>query len=87
MMPPGPGWVLGEFVGYNDPTNMTFALEDLDQLEDVPGGLFTRVILPVVLPSGQCYQAWAYVFPEDRLPRLSREAVELTSGDWSPYLC
>ena len=83
---PGPGWVVGEFIGYEDETVLEAALQDLDQLEDVEGGLFQRMILPVVLDSGHRYGAWTYVFPVDRLPRLEREAVELPGGDWGAYL-
>jgi gamma-glutamylcyclotransferase (GGCT)/AIG2-like uncharacterized protein YtfP len=84
--PPGPGWVTGEFVGYEDEAALNAALEDLDQLEDVEGELFERRILPVVLDSGHRYHAWVYVFPEERLPRLEREAIELPGGDWGAYL-
>lgn len=86
LPPPGPGWVTGEFAGYEDEGALEGALEDLDQLEDVAGDLFQRVLVPVVLASGHRYQAWAYVFPPDRLPRLEREGVELSSGDWNAYL-
>jgi gamma-glutamylcyclotransferase (GGCT)/AIG2-like uncharacterized protein YtfP len=83
---PGPGWVVGEFVGYEDEAELEAALQDLDQVEDVEGGLFERRILPVLLDSGHRYAAWVYVFPEDRLPRLEKEAVERTDGDWGEYL-
>lgn len=83
---PEPGWVAGEFIGYEDETALNAALQDLDQLEDVEGELFERRILPVRLDSGHRYLAWAYVFPQDRLPRLMLEAVELPGGDWSSYL-
>jgi gamma-glutamylcyclotransferase (GGCT)/AIG2-like uncharacterized protein YtfP len=86
QLPPGPGWVVGEFVGYEDEQALESAALDLDQLEDVDGGLFERVLLPVVLASGHRYQAWVYVFPEDRLGRLEREGVELPDGDWRAYL-
>ena len=39
-----------------------------------------------LLASGHRYQAWVYVFPEDRLPRLELEGVELPEGDWIAYL-
>ena len=84
--PPGPGWVVGEFVGYGDEGEQDAALEDLDQLEDVEGGLFARRVLPVVLDSGLRYGAWVHLFEADRLLQLEREAVELTPGDWAPYL-
>ena len=84
--PPGPGWVAGEFAGYEDETALASALGDLDQLEDVAGDLFQRVLLPVTLGSGHRYTAWVYVFPADRLGRLAREGVELVSGDWKEYL-
>jgi len=84
--PPGPGWVKGDFVGYEDETELHSALEDLDPLEGVEEGLFSREILPVVLEGGATYQAWVYLFHVERLPRLQREAVELTDGDWAPYL-
>lgn len=84
--PPGPGWVAGEFVGFEDEADLEAALADLDQLEDVEGGLFLRELRPVRLASGHAYQAWVYLFPGDRLPRLEREGVELASGDWSEYL-
>jgi gamma-glutamylcyclotransferase (GGCT)/AIG2-like uncharacterized protein YtfP len=83
---PGPGWVAGEFIGYEDEQALDNALQDLDQLADVEGGLFERRILPVLLDSGHRYQAWIYVFSEERLPRLERDAVELPGGDWGAYL-
>lgn len=83
---PGPGWVRGDFVGYDDERDLDSALADLDPLEGVEEGLFTREILPVALEGGQRYQAWAYVFHVERLPRLEREAVEVRDGDWAPYL-
>jgi gamma-glutamylcyclotransferase (GGCT)/AIG2-like uncharacterized protein YtfP len=86
---PGPesgGWVAGEFLGYEDEADLEAAVQDLDQMEDVAGGLFERRIVPVLLDSGHRYQAWAYVFPEDRRPRLEKEAVELPGGDWRGYL-
>lgn len=84
--PPGPGWVAGEFVGYAEGAELEAALADLDTVEGVAEQLYLRLPLPVILDSGHRYQAWAYVFPEDRLPRLLREAVEITDGDWAPYL-
>ncbi|BDU75049.1 gamma-glutamylcyclotransferase family protein [Mesoterricola sediminis] len=84
--PPGPGWVRGVFVGYEDADALASAVADLDPLEGADTGLFERIALPVVLDSGHRYAAWAYVFPADRLPRLEREAVELPSGDWKAYL-
>jgi len=84
--PPASGWVTGSFIGYADEGALEAALQDLDQLEDVDGGLFERRILPIRLEAGPQYHAWVYLFPEDRLPRLEREAVELAVGDWSPYL-
>lgn len=81
-----PGWVAGEFLGYEDEADLEAAVQDLDQVEDVAGGLFERRIVPVLLDSGHRYRAWAYVFPEDRLPRLEKEAVELPGGDWRDYL-
>jgi gamma-glutamylcyclotransferase (GGCT)/AIG2-like uncharacterized protein YtfP len=83
---PGPGWVLGDFVGYEDEEALDAALADLDTLEGVEEELYLRRAVPVLLDGGQRFVAWAYVFPEDRLPRLAREALELASGDWSPYL-
>jgi hypothetical protein len=77
---------VGEFVGYDDEDDLAMALLDLDQVEDVEGGLFERQVLPVLLESGHRYAAWVYVFPEDRLQRLEREAVELPGGDWGGYL-
>ena len=47
--PPGEGWVRGDFVGYEDAAELDSALADLDPLEGVEEGLFTREILPVVL--------------------------------------
>lgn len=84
--PPGPGWVVGEFVGYEDEVALAQALADLDQLEGVAEDLFERRVRPVVLDGGQRYGAWVYAFPEDRLPRLAREAVEVPDGDWAAYL-
>lgn len=84
--PPGPGWVTGDFVGYDDEEALDSAVADLDPLEGVEEELYLRRLLPVVLDSGHHYEAWAYVFPEERLPRLLREAVELPDGDWGPYL-
>lgn len=85
-LPPGLGWVRGVFVGYADDADLQSALDDLDPLEGVEEGLFTREVLPVVLEGGPIYKAWAYVFHVERLPRLEQEAVELPDGDWGPYL-
>ena len=76
----------GDFVGYEDETDLDCALADLDPLEGVEEGLFTREVLPVVLEGGHRFTAWAYVFHVERLPRLEREAVEIQDGDWAPYL-
>jgi gamma-glutamylcyclotransferase (GGCT)/AIG2-like uncharacterized protein YtfP len=84
--PPGAGWVVGEFVGYGDEEGLEVALADLDQVEDVEGGLYVRRLLPIILDSGDRYVAWVYLFENDRLIQLERRAVELPSGDWSPYL-
>jgi gamma-glutamylcyclotransferase (GGCT)/AIG2-like uncharacterized protein YtfP len=78
--------VRGDFVGYEDEADLASALADLDPLEGVEEGLFTREVLPVVLEGGHRYQAWVYAFPMERLPRLEREAVELPDGDWASYL-
>ena len=85
-LPPGFGWVVGEFVGYEDGEDLDAALKNLDQMEGVVEGLFERQVVPVLLEGGQSYAAWTYVFPVDRQPRLEREAVELVDGAWSPYL-
>lgn len=84
--PPGPGWVRGEFLGYEDDQDLESALADLDPLEGVEEDLFSREILPVILEGGQRYQAWVYLFHVERLPRLERDAVELPDGDWASYL-
>ena len=84
--PPDPGWVRGDFVGYEDGADLEAALADLDPLEGVQEGLFTREVLPVLLEGGHRYQAWVYVFHVERLPRLEREAVEVLGGDWASYL-
>lgn len=84
--PPGTGWVAGEFVGYDDDLALESALADLDPLAGIELGRFERRILPVWLDASHHYQAWVYVFPEDRLPRLQREGLELPDGDWRPYL-
>lgn len=84
--PPGSGWVTGTFVGYEDSADLEAALADLDPLEGVEEGVFTREILPVILEGGPRYHAWVYVFHVERLPRLEREAVEVPDGDWAPYL-
>jgi gamma-glutamylcyclotransferase (GGCT)/AIG2-like uncharacterized protein YtfP len=84
--PPGPGWVRGEFVGYEDEADLGSALADLDPLEGVEEGVFARELLPVLLEGGQRYLAWVYLFHVERLPRLVREAVEVLAGDWAPYL-
>ncbi len=84
-LPPGPGWVVGEFIGYGDEDELASALSNLDQLEGVEEGLFELRMVPVLLEGGQTYAAWAYVFPVERLPRLEREAVELAEGDWAMY--
>ena len=76
----------GDFVGYEDEADLDCALADLDPLEGVEEGLFTREVLPVVLEGGHRFKAWAYVFHVERLPRLEREAVEIQDGDWAPYL-
>jgi hypothetical protein len=84
--PPGPGWVVGEFVGYEDPESLQQAVENLDSLLGIEEGRSLRLPVPVLLEGGQVYKAWAWVFHVERLPRLEREAVEILDGDWSPYL-
>lgn len=84
--PPGPGWVVGDFVGYEDEAALENALADLDELEDVAGGLYERLLAEVLLASGHRMLAWTYVFPEVREQTLARVAVELPDGDWEPYL-
>lgn len=85
-LPPGPGWVTGAFVGYEDEADLEAALADLDPLEGVSEDLFERRLLPVLLASGQTYVAWVYLFPSERSLQLEREAVALPQGDWAPYL-
>ncbi|MBL0312206.1 MAG: gamma-glutamylcyclotransferase [Holophagaceae bacterium] len=85
-LPPGAGWVVGEFIGYEDEEDLDSALDNLDQLEGLAEGRFERKMVPVLLVSGQTYAAWAYVFPVERSLRLEREGVELLDGDWSGYL-
>ena len=41
--------------------------------------------VPVRLEGHLRYGAWAWLFPEDRLPRLEREAIEVPDGDGSAY--
>lgn len=86
ILPPGAGWVAGEFIGYEDDVDLQSALDNLDQLEGVAEGLYNRTMVPVLLESGQTYAAWAYVFPVERLLRVEREGVELPGGDWAAYL-
>ncbi len=85
-LPPGPGWVVGEFVGYDDAETLEAAVENLDALEGTTEDRTERRLLPVLLEGGQVYKAWSWVHPEDRLPRLEREGLELKSGDWKDYL-
>jgi gamma-glutamylcyclotransferase (GGCT)/AIG2-like uncharacterized protein YtfP len=84
--PPAAGWVRGEFVGYEDGVDLESALENLDPLEGVEEGLFTREILSVRLEGGHRFRAWVYLFHVERLPRLEREAIEIQDGDWGTYL-
>ena len=84
-LPPGLGWVVGEFIGYEDEIDLESALDNLDQLAGVAEERFERKLIPVLLENGQTYAAWAYVFPVDRLPKLEREGVELLDGDWGGY--
>ncbi len=86
-LPPAPGWVRGEYVGYEDAQALQGALEDLDVLEDVAGGLFIRYVRPVLLDRGPILAAWVYTFPEERLEVLNKDNIEIMSGDWSPHLC
>lgn len=82
-VPPGPGWVRGDFAGYGDACDLEAALADLDALEGVEEGRVTREVRPVVLDGGRRRWAWVYLFHVERLPRLEREAVELPGGDWA----
>src|SRR5690349_16308534 len=41
-LPPGPGWVFGEFVGYADEADLEVAVEDLDAFEGVTEKLTER---------------------------------------------
>lgn len=84
--PPGPGWVRGDFVGYEGEEDLASALADLDPLEGVEKGQYIRAVVPVLLEGGPCFQAWAYLYPPERLPQLERLAIELPGGDWTAYL-
>lgn len=83
-LPPGPGWVAGDFVGYGDGGELETALADLDALATEAGG--EARLLPVLLEGGAAYTAWAWVFPVEHLPRLEREALEVPEGDWAAWL-
>jgi gamma-glutamylcyclotransferase (GGCT)/AIG2-like uncharacterized protein YtfP len=85
-LPPGLGWVTGEFVGFPDSADLEQALENLDALQGIPEERQIRALLPVLLEGGQVYKAWAWVHAPEALPRLEREAIELRDGDWTPYL-
>lgn len=85
-LPPGPGWVFGDFVGYGEEVELEAAVENLDALEGTSEERTERRLLPVLLEGGQVYKAWAWIHPEERLSRLEREALELKSGDWKDYL-
>ena len=85
-LPPGAGWVVGAFVGYEDSEALEAAVENLDALEGVAEDRTERRLLPVLLEGGQVFKAWAWIHPEDHLPRLEREALEIKSGDWKDYL-
>lgn len=85
-LPPGPGWVAGEFVGFEDAEALEAAVDNLDAMEGVAEDRTERRPLPVLLEGGQIYKAWAWVLPTEHLPRLEREALELKGGDWKAYL-
>lgn len=85
-LPPGEGWVVGEFVGYGDPAELDQALENLDELMGVPEERQIRTLIPVLLEGGQVYKAWVWAFPAEWALRLERESIELRDGDWAPYL-
>jgi len=83
-LPPGPGWVTGDFVGYGDEADLTRALADLDALATEAGG--EARLLPVLLEGGATYTAWVWAFPVEHLPRLEKEALEVPGGDWAAWL-
>lgn len=70
----GPGYVEGEL--YELPTYAEFMLTELDEYEDVPGGLFERRKVPV---GGR--EAWAYLAGPALRPTLDR-LTPLPGGRW-----
>lgn len=83
-LPPGSGWVTGDFVGYGDEADLLSALSDLEALATEAGG--EARMIPVLLEGGATYTAWAWVFPVEQCSRLELEAVEVPSGEWTPWL-
>lgn len=83
-LPPGAGWVLGDFVGYGDEAELQAALSDLDALATEAGG--EARLLPVLLEGGATYTAWAWTFPVEQAARLEKEALEVPGGDWAAWL-
>ncbi len=83
-LPPGPGWVVGDFIGYDDDAALSEALADLDSL-GLEAGAEARLV-PVLLEGGASYVAWAWTFHMEQRPRLELEATEIPSGDWAAWL-
>ncbi|MBI3131881.1 MAG: gamma-glutamylcyclotransferase [Acidobacteria bacterium] len=83
-LPPGPGWVVGDFIGYEDEAALARALADLDAIASEAGA--EARLLPVILEGGATYVAWAWTFHMEHLPRLEREATEIPGGDWADWL-
>lgn len=83
-LPPGPGWVVGAFIGYDDEGALARALADLDALASEAGA--EARLLPVLLEGGATFVAWTWAFHMEHLPRLEQEAMELPGGDWAAWL-
>ncbi|HJV90401.1 MAG TPA: gamma-glutamylcyclotransferase family protein [Holophagaceae bacterium] len=83
-LPPGPGWVVGDFIGYDDEDALQRALADLDALASEAGA--EARLLPVLLEGGATFVAWTWAFHMEHLPRLEQEATEIPGGDWGPWL-
>ncbi len=83
-LPPGPGWVVGDFIGYDDEEALQRALADLDAVASEAGA--EARLLPVLLEGGATYVAWAWTFHMEHLPKLEKEATEIPGGDWAAWL-
>jgi gamma-glutamylcyclotransferase (GGCT)/AIG2-like uncharacterized protein YtfP len=73
----GWGTVHGELITFDDPGDRIRAIDDLEGLGFDSGGLYRRVLLPVLVDGSSMIAAWAYV-----LGTIDESLRAIPGGSW-----